>query len=232
MSYIHKALKKAQREKDSRYQKYGGILSVQREDTNRFSGRAPRWISLAVIVSLLAFACYSWFDSKDQPPPKTEKGNDEKPSENTASNKPAAPVKEMVARDIIVADTKGLYDKARAFHKSGRLKDAKELYQETLKRDPGYVDALNNLGVLYIQDKDYKAARSSFEKAIRFRPEQVNPYYNLACVCALMGETKPAIDHLRRACSLDGDVKKWAREDTDLDNLRGMPEFEEIIGVE
>lgn len=232
MSYIHKALKKAQREKDALYQKYDGILSVQRGKANPFLGRALRWISLSVIVGLLAFISYSWFDSKGQQPPPSERDKHEKASEVPVNRENPIPIHKGVVKDISASGAKGLYDQARAFHKGGRLKEAVGLYLKTLKADPRYVDALNNLGVLYIQDKDYKAARSSFEKAIRLDPKRVDPHYNLACVCALMGETTSSIAHLRMASSLDPNVKKWAREDTDLNNLRGIPQFEESIGVE
>ena len=113
---------------------------------------------------------------------------------------------------------------------SSRL--SRRLYQETLKADPGYVEALNNLGVIFIHEKNYDAAQQNFEKAIRVKPEYVDPYYNLACVYALMGDTKPGIAHLKRAASLDREVVKWAREDTDLKNLRGVPEFEDMIRIE
>ncbi len=233
MSYIHKALTKAQKQKDSQYQRYEGVLSRQGKKTTRFPRRALWWVGLPVIVGLLAFASYSWFDSKNQQPLEAIKNEPEKPVKTSVRQKPvAAPVKKNVTKKTSAPDAKGLYDRARAFHKNGRLINARRLYQETLKVDPGYVDALNNLGVIFIHEKNYEAARQNFEKAIRIKPEHVDPYYNLACVYALMGEAKPGIAHLKRAASLDRDVIKWAREDTDLENLRGIPEFEEMIRIE
>ncbi len=230
MSYIHKALRKAQREKDSRYQQYDGVLSGRKKKMNPFPGSALWWVFLIVIVTLLAFASYSWFDSDKKPLPEARKNEREKPVPVPAKKDiAAAPAKKRKTKSTRVTDAKGLYDKARAFHKSGRLRNAKRLYQDTLKVDPGYVDALNNLGVIFIHEKDYEAARRNFEKAGRIRPEHVDPHYNLACVYALKQENKEAMVHLKRACSLDRDAKKWARVDTDLKNLRGMPEFEEII---
>ena len=90
---------------------------------------------------------------------------------------------------------------------------------------------MNNLGVLYIRDKDYTAAQRSFEKAIQLQPGYVDSYYNLACLYAIKGEARQGLDHLKKAASLDRTAKDWARKDTDLENLRGLPEFEEIIGA-
>ena len=122
-----------------------------------------------------------------------------------------------------------LYEKARDFQKSGRLQEAKRLYEEALDLDPEYVDALNNLGVIYIQDKKYSAARALFLKAIRLRPGYVDSHYNLACLHAIKGNVRQSLDHLNRAVSLDPAVKDWARKDSDLQNLRGVPEFQDIV---
>jgi adenylate cyclase len=88
---------------------------------------------------------------------------------------------------------------------------------------------LNNLGVIHIYDKNYSAAQALFEKAIRLKSDYVDSYYNLACLHALNGEVSQSLVHLKEAVSLNQSVKDWARRDTDLQNLRLVPEFEEII---
>ncbi len=236
MSYIHKALRKAQRDKDSQRQGYDGVLSAQR-GTNRFSGKAIFLISLVMVAGLLTFAFYSWFDSKD---------NADTDKIVSVSKDPVrAPVRKKTLQPTAVSkkpgtrpdrikssahiNVKQLYYRARAFQKSGRLRDAKQLYRKALKADPNYVDALNNLGVIYIQEKNYKEAQTNFERAIRFKPGNVDPYYNLACIYALRGEITLGIAHLKKACALDRSAKKWAQTDVDLQNLKGSPEFEKII---
>ena len=121
------------------------------------------------------------------------------------------------------------YDRARQFHKKGRLEEAKRLYEETLRIDPGYVDALNNLGVIFIGKRDYVAARRSLEKAVRLKPRYAEPFYNLACLNAIRGDIKLALAQLKKAVSLDPTVRDWARKDTDLESLRHLPEFRELI---
>jgi tetratricopeptide (TPR) repeat protein len=128
-----------------------------------------------------------------------------------------------------VASAKDLYEKARDLHRSGRLQEAMRLYRKTLSLDPNYMDALNNLGVIYIQSRMYPAARESFAKAIRLKPDYVDPHYNLACLDALQGRLRQSLAHLKKAVSLDQSVKEWAIKDADLRNLRGVPEFEKII---
>lgn len=171
---------------------------------------------MIVIIIFLAFASYSWLDLRASQAPKT--------SEYKYKKRAPAPQPERVI------GAEEFYAKARLFHKSGRFEEAARLYRETLRIEPGYVNALNNLGVIYIHKKDYRAAQSNFEKAIRLKPGYVDPYYNLTCLHALKGETKQSLAHLTKAVSLDRSVRDWARTDTDLENLRGVPEFEDIIG--
>jgi len=234
MSYIHKALKKAQREKDSLHRVYNGVLSAEGKKRHRFPGSPFWWIFFAVIVSLLAFGSYSWFDSDENESPAAKKEMIVQPAAAPVRKKvpTGVPLEKRPDKGLSLTEAKRLYDQTMVFQKSGRLVEAKKGYLNVLKSDPDNVDALNNLGVIYIHDKDYLSAKSSFEKAIRLRPRYVDAYYNLACVYAIMGETAPAVAHLKRACSLEPEATKWARKDADLKKLRGMPEFEEIIRTE
>jgi tetratricopeptide (TPR) repeat protein len=207
MSYIHEALKKAQKKKDGRYQKYSGFFSVQGEKVRFFTGRAFWWTSLLIVLILLAFTSYSWFYSKGAKAPATT----------------------LEPEDGINAEV--FYNRARIFHKTDRFQDARRFYQKALNLDPGYVDALNNLGVIYIHEKDYLAAQSSLEKAILLKPSYVDPYYNLSCLYALKGEVGESLTHLKKAVMLDRSVRDWARRDTDLKNLWELTEFKNITGA-
>ncbi len=211
MSFIHEALKKAQKEKDARYRKYHGIVSTPGYKPRFFSGKAL-WCTSFVLISL-AFTAYLWLPSRGTQPPVRE---------------PARP--EATPQPQSVVNVVALYEKARLFQKSGRFQEAKRLYEETLSLDPDYADALNNLGVIHIHDKNYSAARAFFAKAIRLKPDYVDSYYNLACLHALKRELTQSLSHLKKAVSLDQSVKDWVLTDSDLQNLHGMPEFEEIVG--
>ena len=47
--------------------------------------------------------------------------------------------------------TTEIFNLALESHKKKNLKIAKKLYKKTLKINPNYVDALNNLGILFNQ---------------------------------------------------------------------------------
>jgi tetratricopeptide (TPR) repeat protein len=233
MSFIHDALKKAQKEKDGRYGEYHGIVSTPGYKARLFSGKAL-WCASFLLISL-AFTAYLWFPSRETQPPIRERGRPEATLQPESQSPVPSPLREKDRARVEKNGTRknllgtSLYKKARLFQKSGRFQEAKRLYEETLSVDPDYVDALNNLGVIHIHDKNYSAARAIFAKAIRLKPDYVDSYYNLACLHALKGELTQGLSQLKKAASLDQSVKEWARTDSDLQNLRGVPEFEEII---
>jgi tetratricopeptide (TPR) repeat protein len=211
MSYIHNALLKAQKEKDARFPEYKKILLGPKGKQGIFFKRTVWLVSLVVI--LLAFTLYSWFDLKNKKiisSPKNQK---------------------TVVRYKVEASSEGVefFERAKYFQKIGRLKEAQRLYKQALMIEPGDISILNNLGVIYIQERNYSKARDSLESAIRLKPEYVDPYYNLACLYAIKGDVMKSLDNLEKAVSLDKSVTEWARKDKDLQNLRGMPEFEEMI---
>ena len=213
MSTINEALKKAQKERDARHIQYSGVLEGSRKEKRAFGGKAFRCFLLLLVLILLVFTSYSWLDLSVG-----------KIVSTTGLKGPAS-----IKLQDRGPDTKDLYYKARHLYKNRRFKDAKKLYEEVLGLDPGYVDALNNVGVIYIRDKDYMAARRSLEKAIRLNPVYVEPYYNLACLHAIKGEVRQGLVYLKKAISLDHAVRDWAQNDTDLVNLRALPEFKEIM---
>ncbi len=54
-------------------------------------------------------------------------------------------------------------------------------------------------------------------------------FYNLACLESLNGELPAALDHLRKAIELSDGFRDYAKQDSDLDPLRGDPAFEELM---
>lgn len=142
---------------------------------------------------------------------------------------PSQAVKLREPQPVVLDKPEAIYERARRFHKEGRLEEAKRLYEETLRLDPGHVDSLNNLGVIFIRKRDYLSAQRNLEKAVRLKPRYAEPYYNLACLNAITGDAKKAMAYLQKAASLDPTVRDWAQRDADLETLRQLPEFKELI---
>jgi tetratricopeptide (TPR) repeat protein len=215
MSYIHEALKKAQKERDALSLKYSAIMAAIPKRKSSW-GIKTVWAPIFVIVLvLLAFVVYSQVSVPSTPVAPKPQAQPRRP----APQAPTTPVRSPAKT----------YDEAKRLHDLGRLEEAGRLYEKTLETDPGHVEALNNLGVIFMQRKDLASARKNFLKAIRLRPQSADPHYNLACLYALNGELSLGMAHLRKAASLEGSAKVWAQKDKDLENLRSLPEFEVFV---
>jgi len=59
-----------------------------------------------------------------------------------------------------------LVDMAIAFHKNGMLEEASLIYEKILIKDPGHTDAMNLLGLIALQKKEYPQAIDLINKAI------------------------------------------------------------------
>ena len=255
MSHINEALKKAQKERDVHSLTYSGIIAASGRKRRILSGKTIWWTFPLIIVIFLAFFYDSWLDFTASQTPETFEKDQERFQSTPKGTGPAKPQENVSAKPREIGlrkrqetiraklgkigqrklqetdpgKTQEIYNKARKLHKKGRLGEAKRLYEETLRIDPGYVDALNNLGVIFIGKRDYVAARRSLEKAVRLKPRYAEPFYNLACLNAIRGDIKLALAQLKKAVSLDPTVRDWARKDTDLESLRHLPEFRELI---
>jgi tetratricopeptide (TPR) repeat protein len=122
-----------------------------------------------------------------------------------------------------------LYLDALAHHREGSLQKAKKLYEAALKSSPDLASAWNNLGAIYMKERDYRAALSVLQKALRIKPNDADPYYNLACLYALQKDIARGLSYLKKAVSVDGEARNWAMTDADLKNLHGHSEYEQII---
>jgi tetratricopeptide (TPR) repeat protein len=72
---------------------------------------------------------------------------------------------------------------------------------------------------------DPEGAVAIVRDALDEHPDNPSMLYNAACFEALAGHHDDAIEHLKRALELRPAVREWAQTDTDLDPLRGHPEF-------
>jgi tetratricopeptide (TPR) repeat protein len=241
MSYIHEALKKAQVERDLGKGPYSGI-PVPRLKKSFFTVKRTLLLTALLLMVLLAFAGYSWWDQTTDDGGQTTDDGGRRTDDRRRTTEdrglssvlrhPSSESGPSSAKRRTEESRENLaqsYQKARAFHREGRLPEAGMWYEKVISMDPGHVEALNNRGVLHLHHKDYSAARKCFEKAIRLKPDYVDPYYNLACVSAAGGRVKQGLRYLGKAISMDPGVKGWAQKDPDLDPLRGSPRFREMV---
>jgi len=73
-------------------------------------------------------------------------------------------------------------------------------------------------------------SRAVMEKAMSDRPDQWALPYNAACLASLAGNPDEAIDWLHKALELNQEeIYEYLRSDSDLDNIRDDPRFQELL---
>jgi tetratricopeptide (TPR) repeat protein len=217
MSTINEALKKAQKESDTHHLLYSSILSIGSKRKHWLKKKYLAWFIIPILLVIGALASDAWLNKNNSTPSSTIEAKDRPVRIN---KRPPAVSRKNLNR---------LYDRARSFHGKGQLKLAKRFYHEVLLIDPGHSNALNNLGVIALSEKDFIDAEKHFTRALRSDSGSVDPYYNLACLYALKGDISQGIDNLKKAIHLDEKTREWAKKDTDLDNLRGTIEYKALV---
>ena len=78
----------------------------------------------------------------------------------------------------------------------------------------------------YLDSGDYERAVEVASEGLERHGGDAGLLYNVACYEALAGRRDEALEHLRRAVEAAPEkVRKWARDDTDLDSIRADPRF-------
>jgi hypothetical protein len=125
-------------------------------------------------------------------------------------------------------------EKCSAKSKSLTRKQTRELevrisfLEGLVRRDPGYVEALQMLGDHYTLRGDYSHSLQVDQQLSRLEPANPLVFYNLACSHSLNGELDAAASALAKALHLGYRDFKWLARDPDLDQLRRHPLYHRI----
>jgi tetratricopeptide (TPR) repeat protein len=113
--------------------------------------------------------------------------------------------------------------------KETRALDVKIGFLEgVVRRDSGYIEALQLLGDHYTQRGQFEDGLKVDERLSRLEPRNPLVYYNLACSYSLAGRVDRAVTALERALSLGYRDFKWLARDPDLRKLRKHPLYRTI----
>lgn len=285
MSYINKALQKAQKEKESQYAAYSGIIFTDAEKAQQPSSRrvlaevsiliilivgavvllyrlidvkmlVATPVSIPVAEPVVDFLSPSLNATGPVPAPSpvqmnisaaflppaapavpenrqltgkllpTKNKNDEADKQPSAKIVPvAASVKEKPE----AVNSKILLQQAMKKQKEGRLAQAREIYRQIINREPRNLQALNNLGVIYLSQKNYRRAALRLNDALAVQPNYVDAHYNLACLYAQTKEFDRSLQYLKTAARINPEVRNWAKKDHDLQELSRFPDFNNLL---
>jgi len=113
--------------------------------------------------------------------------------------------------------------------KKARELDVKISFLEGIvRRDPGFVEALQILGDHYTERGDFQESLRVDQQLSRLEPGNPLVFYNLACSYSLNGDQGRAAAALDAALTLGYRDFKWLARDPDLRPLRQHPAFAAI----
>ena len=229
MSSIYDALKRVQHED-------AHILPLT--DKPKYWSTPKNWAIVIVAVtvsSIVTMGVYSYVTmpltpknnqstikiNPSQPPAKPESLQKKGAAEAAIKSSVAAKIEDPLAS--APDKSKDDYIKlANLYFEKGEFDKSVLIYKEALgvyKNDAGLI---NNLGAVLLAKSDYDSAIKYFKIAIQCSKDNVEPVYNLACAYAKKGDKASALKELKKAIKINGqDVRKWAKNDPDLESLKG-----------
>lgn len=132
------------------------------------------------------------------------------------------------------------------FHENDN-KRAKRLYKKSIKLDAQAAPFWSNLGAVYLAQKKYSDGAEAYERAFILDPgifqelelngihkdespeDLAKMYLCFAEIYAHAGMKMEAIDYLQKALHEGFNDKQKLQQDQQLANLRGTPEFEQLL---
>jgi protein O-GlcNAc transferase len=95
------------------------------------------------------------------------------------------------------------YQRALAAHRSGRLEQARALYQEILQIQPDQFDALHQLGVIAVQSGKAIEGIELIRQSLQIRPDQPEAYSSIGNALRELKRPLEALESYARALELD-----------------------------
>ncbi|MFA5009973.1 MAG: tetratricopeptide repeat protein [Patescibacteria group bacterium] len=88
----------------------------------------------------------------------------------------------------------------------GELKKAENLYLKILGKEPDDAGLYNKLGLIYLQSKNFKDARSALKQALKLEPENDTFYNNLGLLYYEMESYDGAIDAYEKSIAINDKI--------------------------
>ena len=100
---------------------------------------------------------------------------------------------------------------------------------EPREQPPKTADDWVYAATVALNSADEPAALHHLTRALEANPRHDHAHYMMAVATARRSESERALEHLRQAVSLNPENRSLARQDPDLDSLRGLPGYAEAI---
>jgi len=103
----------------------------------------------------------------------------------------------------LVSEVLNHFNSGVTFYNQKEFSKAIQTYQKVIKLDPTYVEAYNNLGIIYQTLGDAKSAFGAYQKAIEINPRYEKGYNNLGLLFLLEGRYEEALEAFQKALAIN-----------------------------
>ncbi len=122
----------------------------------------------------------------------------------------------MLTTDLLyVTPQYPLANLGKAYYEKKDYAEAEKYYQEALKTEPGFVNALYGLGKTYLAMGEVKKASGYFEQAMKAAPARAEVHFDLAETYRLLGDKSKAKNEYGQVITLapDSEIAKEAKQE-------------------
>jgi Flp pilus assembly protein TadD len=102
-------------------------------------------------------------------------------------------------------------------------------FESVFEKDPHYANVVEILGGLYTRHGRIADGLKMDRRLVKLQPQNATAHYNLACSLALSKRRGDALNELKRAVQLGYRDLDWIQQDPDLEPLKNLPEFRELL---
>ncbi|MCS7280762.1 MAG: tetratricopeptide repeat protein [Desulfobacterota bacterium] len=159
--------------------------------------------------------------------PKTEKAEALVPQSAESSSLDTA--RKLNVERIDMERLNTLFAEAQILAEKGKLEEAKRIYYEILAQKQDHVEALNNLGLIYLKEGRKKEALSLFGRSLSFKADYPKAYNNIGIVLAQEGEKKLAEEYFKKAIELGGGIEPYINLSHLLRSEKKYAEAERVL---
>ena len=110
---------------------------------------------------------------------------------------------EAAIRKYHPAEAEFYFELAEAYRKSGKPEKAINMFEQTIRRKPGFSPALHGLGATLARSGNLPKAKETLLKALALMPEDASVANDLGLVYLGAGEMREAVDMLEKASRID-----------------------------
>jgi len=104
-----------------------------------------------------------------------------------------------------------------------------QFFESILRRVPRDTSVIEILGGLYTKDGRIDDGLKMDRRLVRLMPDNATAHYNLACSLALKKRRADALRSLHRAVELGYVDRDWMMQDPDLEPLKKLPAFKQLV---